>query len=269
MSPATIIEAIGTFTVTNIDDIVVLAVFFGQAPAHRGAAIRVIAGQYLGFAAILAVSIAGAILGATLLPSAVLPYFGLLPILLGLRAAWVAWRDNRHAEPSHAEDAAPPSVPGIWQVAAVTFANGGDNIGVYVPIFAVATVSTIAIYVDGLPHRRSNLVPPADTSPLTGSSPRHSHAGATSSCPSHSSPSVPPSSSKAARSGSSRTSSTAVISNACVHSPLIWGTNDPLCPAVPQFMWQFSWGGVCHLMCGKSSLLSGHPGLVGVPGDRS
>ena len=112
MSPATIIEAIGTFTVTNIDDIVVLAVFFGQAPAHRGAAIRVIAGQYLGFAAILAVSIAGAMLGATLLPSAVLPYFGLLLIMLGLRAAWVTWRHNRDTAPSHAEDAAPPSVPG-------------------------------------------------------------------------------------------------------------------------------------------------------------
>lgn len=143
---ATIIEAIGTFAATNIDDIVVLAVFFGQAPGHRGAAIRVIAGQYLGFTAILAVSIAGAVLGATLLPPAILPYFGLLPIVLGLRAAWVAWRQNRRAEPSHEEDAASPSVPGVWQVAAVTFANGGDNIGVYIPIFAVSTITTIAVY---------------------------------------------------------------------------------------------------------------------------
>lgn len=49
---------------------------FGQAPGHRGAAIRVTAGQYLGFTAILAVSVGGALLGATLLPPAALPYFG-------------------------------------------------------------------------------------------------------------------------------------------------------------------------------------------------
>lgn len=44
-------------------------------------------GQYLGFGAILAVSVLGA-LGAGLLPEPVVPYLGLLPLLLGLRAAW-------------------------------------------------------------------------------------------------------------------------------------------------------------------------------------
>jgi cadmium resistance protein CadD (predicted permease) len=33
------------------------------------------------------------------------------------------------------------------QVAAVTFANGGDNIGVYVPVFTVAGVGGMSIYV--------------------------------------------------------------------------------------------------------------------------
>ena len=38
----------------NVDDIVVLlALFFGQAARHRGGTVRVAAGQYLGFAAIL------------------------------------------------------------------------------------------------------------------------------------------------------------------------------------------------------------------------
>lgn len=146
MSLATIAQAMGAFAVTNIDDIVVLAVFFGQAPGHRGAAIRVIVGQYLGFGAILAVSIGGALLGATLLPPAVLPYFGLLPIMLGLRAAWVSWRRSHDTETPDDQFASPPPGPGVWQVAAVTFANGGDNIGVYVPIFAVATIGTVAAY---------------------------------------------------------------------------------------------------------------------------
>ena len=36
--------------------------------------------------------------------------------------------------------------PGAWQVAAVTFANGGDNLGVYVPVFTVAGVGGMVGY---------------------------------------------------------------------------------------------------------------------------
>lgn len=104
------------------------------------------AGQYLGFTAILAVSVGGALLGATLLPPAALPYFGLLPIVLGLRAAWLAWRDRR-TQPAPTDDPATLLTPGTWQVAVITFANGGDNIGVYVPIFAVSTIATIGVYI--------------------------------------------------------------------------------------------------------------------------
>ena len=146
LSPATLVQAIATFAITNIDDIVVLAVMFGQAPGHRGAAIRVTAGQYLGFTAILAVSVGGALLGATLLPPAALPYFGLLPIVLGLRAAWLAWRDRR-TQPAPTDDPATLLTPGTWQVAVITFASGGDNIGVSVPIFAVSTIATIGVYI--------------------------------------------------------------------------------------------------------------------------
>ncbi len=146
MSLATITQAIATFAVTNIDDLVVLAVFFGQARGHRSAAMRVIAGQYLGFVAIVAVSVCTALAGAALLPAGVLPYLGLLPIMLGLRAAWVAWR-HRGGEPPDGEGGPAPCAPGVWQVAGVTFANGGDNVGVYVPMFAVATAGTVALYV--------------------------------------------------------------------------------------------------------------------------
>ncbi|MFG2425217.1 cadmium resistance transporter [Streptomyces sp. NPDC048448] len=36
--------------------------------------------------------------------------------------------------------------PGPLEVAAVTFANGGDNIGVYVPVFATAGVGGLTVY---------------------------------------------------------------------------------------------------------------------------
>ena len=82
-------EAAGLFAVTNIDDILVLSLLFGRSAGQRGAARRIVAGQYLGFAVILAVSIAAAY-GTTFLPESAIPYLGLLPLALGLRAAWRA-----------------------------------------------------------------------------------------------------------------------------------------------------------------------------------
>ncbi len=130
-------QAAAMFVVTNIDDIVLLALFFGRATGRAGAA-RVVAGQYLGFAGILAVSIVGA-LGAGLLPEAVLPWLGLVPLLLGLRAAWRVWRKDD-------EDEEPDVGPGVLAVAGVTFANGGDNIGVYVPVFANTGTGGLIVY---------------------------------------------------------------------------------------------------------------------------
>ncbi len=122
------------FAVTNVDDLVLLALYFGQAPARR-----VVLGQYLGFAAILLASVAGA-LGAGLLPDGVAPYLGLVPLALGLRAAWGLRRGREDAEPEHAG-------PSAWAIAGVTLANGGDNVGVYVPVFATAGTATLLVHV--------------------------------------------------------------------------------------------------------------------------
>jgi cadmium resistance protein CadD (predicted permease) len=118
-------RAAAMFAVTNVDDLVLLAVFFGQAAGRRGE-LKVVAGQFLGFAAILAASVAGA-LGAGLLPGGAVRWLGVLPVLLGIRAAWLARRR---------EDNEPVPSSGVLAVAAVCLANGGDNIGVYVPAFA-------------------------------------------------------------------------------------------------------------------------------------
>jgi cadmium resistance protein CadD (predicted permease) len=134
-------KAAGMFAVTNIDDIVLLAVFFGRARGDRSA-IRVVVGQYLGFIATLAASVLGA-LGAQLLPESTIAYLGLLPLALGLHAAWSAWR-QRGEDDDGIGDA---KGVGVFTVASVTFANGGDNIGVYVPVFAVAGVAGMLAYV--------------------------------------------------------------------------------------------------------------------------
>jgi hypothetical protein len=57
----------------------------------------------------------------------------------------VAWR-HRKDDQDEREVGARPGV-GTATVAAVTFANGGDNIGVYVPVFAVVGPSGMPAYV--------------------------------------------------------------------------------------------------------------------------
>ncbi len=128
-------RAAAMFAATNVDDLVLLAVFFGQAAGRRGE-LKVVGGQFLGFAAILAASVAGA-LGAGLLPDDAVRWLGVLPVLLGIRAAWQAWR----------QDDEPSPAAGLLGIAVVCFANGGDNVGVYVPAFAATGPAGLAGYV--------------------------------------------------------------------------------------------------------------------------
>jgi cadmium resistance protein CadD (predicted permease) len=143
LTPGIIGQAIGLFAVTNIDDILVLALFFGRGAGHPGATRTIAAGQYLGFGAILAVAVPAAF-GATLLPESAIPYLGLLPLALGIKAAVQAWK---HRGDREEREQARPEGPKVLEVAAVTFANGGDNIGVYVPVFATAGAAGMSVYV--------------------------------------------------------------------------------------------------------------------------
>ncbi len=143
MSPGVIGQAVGLFAVTNVDDLLLLALFFARGAGRRHAARDVVLGQYLGFAAILLVAGAAAF-GATFLPERAIPFLGLIPLALGIRAAVQAWRRRRDEddEPDPGDGGPRP-----FEVAAVTFANGGDNLGVYVPVFATAGVGGMTTYV--------------------------------------------------------------------------------------------------------------------------
>jgi cadmium resistance protein CadD (predicted permease) len=142
VNPGIVAEAAGLFAVSNVDDIVVLSLFFGRGAGRAGSAGRIVAGQYLGFAGLLAVATAAAF-GATFLSGSAIAYLGLVPLALGLRAAWQAWRGRGGEHRRDERDDGPRAL----QVAAVTFANGSDNIGVYLPVFAKAGTAGIAVYV--------------------------------------------------------------------------------------------------------------------------
>jgi|SRR5690242_4367418 cadmium resistance protein CadD (predicted permease) len=136
--------AVAVFAATNIDDLLLLMLYFGRARGDRALDRRIVLGQYLGFIAIVAVSLLAAS-GLRLLPGDVIPYFGLVPLLLGARAGVDVWR-HRADENAHARDSS-AQTPTTGKVAAVTFANGGDNIGVYVPVFSSITAGAITVYV--------------------------------------------------------------------------------------------------------------------------
>jgi cadmium resistance protein CadD (predicted permease) len=139
-------EAAGLFAVTNVDDILLLSLFFARGAGEPGSARRIVTGQYLGFAGLLAVAVAGAY-GATFLPEPALAYLGLLPLALGLRAAWQAWRNRGDGDGDGEQAEGGRDSPRVLQVAAVTVASGSDNIGVYLPVFARSWVGGIAAYV--------------------------------------------------------------------------------------------------------------------------
>lgn len=131
------------FAATNVDDSLLLVHFFGD---RRYRIRHVFAGQTLGIGLLVLISLAGALL-ALAVPARWLGLLGLLPIALGLRELVSRWRDSGEAQVS-SETAASGETPG-WRraaaVAGVTLANGGDNIGVYAPIFAARPPAETAV----------------------------------------------------------------------------------------------------------------------------
>jgi cadmium resistance transport/sequestration family protein len=125
-----------SFAATNVDDIFVLTLFFGQV-GRRLRRWHVVAGQYLGFAALVAVSLVGYFARFIVSPARI-GLLGLLPIALGVRHFL-----RRHE--GEEEEAGVKRAGGVLSVAAVTFANGGDNIGIYTPLFAASDPASLLV----------------------------------------------------------------------------------------------------------------------------
>jgi cadmium resistance protein CadD (predicted permease) len=129
------------FASTNADDLVLLAAFFSDERVHPRA---VVLGQFIGIGILTAISF-GAALGATALPAPWVALLGVIPLGLGLwKLARLRVRGAAPADDEHAPDGARASH--VLAVAGSTIANGGDNLGVYVPLFA-SRPSAVVLYV--------------------------------------------------------------------------------------------------------------------------
>jgi cadmium resistance protein CadD (predicted permease) len=136
------------YTSTNLDDLLILAVFFADSRVRAGA---VVAGRFCALAVLVVASGAAALL-AFAVPEEWIALLGFVPLILGVRLL-LAWRQGSGSEAEEDEAAAKvenASRSGfagqMLAVAGVSLANDGDNLGVYIPLFA-ATPSAISIYV--------------------------------------------------------------------------------------------------------------------------
>lgn len=130
------------FVATNIDDAFVLLLFFGD---RRYRARHVFVGQALGVGLLVLISLVGSLL-ALALPVRVVGLLGLLPIAIGVKQLV----ERRRAQQNEtAPGVAPRPGPARWRqataVAAVALANGGDNVGVYIPLFTARSPAQVAL----------------------------------------------------------------------------------------------------------------------------
>ena len=126
----------GAFVSTNIDDLFLLVGYFSDRSFSRD---LIFAGQILGMAGIVAISLMAASVALAISPAHV-GLLGFAPIIIGI---------GRLLRLGKTEQGQPTAV-GIIQVATITIVNGGDNIAAYTPIFAtegsLEMSATLAIF---------------------------------------------------------------------------------------------------------------------------
>lgn len=121
----TVITAIITFVSTNIDDIFILMLFFTEVKEGLKTK-HIITGQFLGIGILVVISIIVS-RGMLFLPKGYLNLLGIIPIYIGVKGLI-----NRNKE----EEVKKSKKDGILKVASITIANGGDNLGIYIPLFS-------------------------------------------------------------------------------------------------------------------------------------
>jgi cadmium resistance protein CadD (predicted permease) len=123
--------AIVAFAATDIDDLFLLMMFFSSPsfPARQ-----VILGQYLGIGILIAISIIGSLI-ALVIPNYVIGLLGLVPIAIGIKNL-IEVRNNDRIPSTQTVPRKNKPYLAFLTVASVTISNGGDNIGVYIPLFS-------------------------------------------------------------------------------------------------------------------------------------
>jgi cadmium resistance transport/sequestration family protein len=139
---------ITAFTATNLDDLLILSLWFSQIN-HNFRSRHIVIGQFLGFSVLVVASLPG-FFGGLILPDHWIGLLGLAPIAIGLNS--LLNQDNDDSEAINPEFTESPKSnfssflsPQTYSVAAITVANGSDNVSIYVPLFANSDIISLVI----------------------------------------------------------------------------------------------------------------------------
>jgi cadmium resistance transport/sequestration family protein len=146
-----IASACAAFAATNLDDIIILTLLFAQVNTNFRKR-HIIIGQYLGFTALILASLPG-FFGGLVINRSLIGLLGFLPIIIGIYQ--LIKRNNDNDSEIQAVNTVSTNrannifnnllAPQTYNVAAITFANGGDNISIYVPLFASSNFQQLLI----------------------------------------------------------------------------------------------------------------------------
>lgn len=150
-----LIQGIAAFAATNIDDILILLLLFSQVNSNFRRR-HIFIGQYLGFTAIIIASLPG-FFGGLVVRREWIGLLGLLPIIIGIKQFLNNKQENTEIQTvtTDLKLSSPPNPvlsfigsvlhPQVYQVAAITLANGGDNISIYLPLFAGYDLANLGV----------------------------------------------------------------------------------------------------------------------------
>jgi len=127
------LAGVAMFVATNIDGLFLTAALLSDRSLR---ARDVVLGTYAGIGALYAISVTASLV-SLVLPPDYIALLGLVPIAIGARQLW---------QGSSETEAEVPAKHGVLAVAAINVAFGGDNIGVYTPVFATSPGHAIALY---------------------------------------------------------------------------------------------------------------------------
>jgi cadmium resistance protein CadD (predicted permease) len=138
--------AVMAFIATNLDDMFILISFFARNDFSK---VSVILGQYIGISVLILISML-AYFFKFIIPSTYIALLGIFPIAIGLNHLLNFKKNtinlsNKLNYTSKKDVVRNNSLEiiNILKVSTVTFSNGGDNIGVYAPLFASLSISQI------------------------------------------------------------------------------------------------------------------------------
>jgi cadmium resistance protein CadD (predicted permease) len=153
---STLVIGISTALATTFDDNLYLTAFFGKVNRTFGPK-HIVLGEFVGFTALVLASLPG-FFGGLLIPSTWIGLLGFLPIIIGIshlmsrenteeEVQTVSMNFTSGAKSHHHKKSVLATLRDrqTYRVSAVTIANGGNNIGIYVPLFASSNLPSLGV----------------------------------------------------------------------------------------------------------------------------